>query len=225
MKSHRTAIALAYALVRLASPVVLAQAGSAVSSTTPTTAPGDASDQRAAAIVQPMRLRDADKSEAAARLTASYLRELRKILDARQAALERIGQGTGPTPEVDKQSADAWMAGRKVAVALRDAYAAGLAALMTPYQVERVKDGITADCFPRTLQIYDEMVPGLTYPQRAHLVGLLTEMRENAMLELDADAQKQWVDKYRGIINNYIAAQGHDFTTLSKAYDAKKAKN
>ena len=227
MKPHLTAIALAYTLVVQASPAVHAQSAGSSAPTTASApaAVGDAFDQRAAAVVQPMRLRDPDRSEAAARLTAGYLRELRKILDARQAALERVGQGTGPTPEIDKQSADAWMAGRKVAVALRDAYAAGLAALMTPYQVERVKDGITADCFPRTLQVYDEMVPGLTYPQRAHVVGLLAEMRENAMLELDADAQKQWVDKYRGIINNYIAAQGHDFTALSKAYDAKRGKN
>jgi hypothetical protein len=73
------------------------------------------------------------------------------------------------------------------------------------------------------LQIYDEMVPGLTYPQRAHIIGLLTEMRENAMLELGTKPQEQWVHKYRGIINNYIARQGYDFATLSKAYDAKHA--
>ena len=61
--------------------------------------------------------------------------------------------------------------------------------------------------------------------ERAHVVGLLTEMRENAMLELDAGPQEQWVHKYRGIINNYIARQGHDFSSLSKAYDAKTRKN
>ncbi len=206
------------------SPVARAQGGPA-GSANPATAPaGDAFHDRAAGIVQAMRFRDADKSETVTRLTAGYLRDLDRILDDRRAALERIGQGSGPTPEIDKQSADAWMASRNSAVALRDAYVARLAALITPYQVERVKDGITNDCFPRTLQIYDEMVPDLTYPQRAHVVGLLTEMRENAMLELAADAQEKWVDKYRGIINNYIAKQGHDVTALSKTYDAKQKK-
>ena len=188
----------------------------------PTTSPaGDAFDQRAAAIVKPMRFSDTEKTETVTRLTADYMRSLRKILDDRQAALDKIGQG-GATPEIDKQLADAWMVSRKQAVALRDAYAARLAGLMTPYQVERVKDGITDDAFHKTLQIYDEMIPGLTHTQRAHVVGLLTEMRENAMLELGAEPQEKWVDKYRGIINNYIAKQGHDFTSLSKAYDARK---
>ena len=192
----------------------------------PTTGPaataGDAFDQRAAAIVKPMRFSDADKTETVAQLTADYMRSLRKVLDDRQAALDKIGEGSAATPEIDKQLADAWKVSRREAVALRDAYAARLAGLMTPYQVERVKDGVTDDCFPRTLQIYDEMIPGLTHPQRSHIVGLLTEMRENAMLELNAEAQGKWVDKYRGIINNYIAQQGHDFTALSKAYDARK---
>lgn len=223
MKLGLTTIALA--LVLLPSPLVRAQGGS-VRSAIPTTAPaGDAFDQRAAAIVQPMRFSDADKTESVTKLTADYLRNLRKILDDRQAALDKIGQGTGPTPEIDKQSAEAWMVSRKAAVALRDAYVARLVPLMTPYQIERIKDGITEDWFPRTLQVYDEMIPNLTYPQRAHIVGLLTEMRENAMLELAPDPQEKWADKYRGIINNYISKQGHDFTALSKAYEAKKGKN
>ena len=31
---------------------------------------------------------------------------------------------------------------------------------------------------PTMLQVYDEMVPGLTHPQRAHILALLHEMRE-----------------------------------------------
>src|SRR4029079_1648284 len=123
------------------------------------------------------------------KLTADYLRRLRKVLDDRQAALDKLGQGEGPTPEINKQPAEAWVVARKSAVALRGAYVAKLNPLMTPYQVERVKDGITEDWLPKTQQLYDEMVPGLTYPQRAHIIGLLTEMRENAMLELGTGSQ------------------------------------
>jgi hypothetical protein len=112
---------------------------------------------------------------------------------------------------------------RNSSVALRDAYVIQLNALMTPTQVERIKDGITEDWFHRTLQVYDEMVPELTYPQRAHIVGLLAEMRENAMLELGTSAQEKWVDKYRGIINNWLVKEGYDFGALSKAYSEKKA--
>ena len=181
---------------------------------------GDEFAQRASAIVKPMRFSDADKTEHVTALTASYLRQLGQVLAQRQAALDAAGEGA--TPEIDRQVTDAYRICRDSTLALRDAYVARLNAVMTPQQVERVKDGITGDWLHRTAQVYDEMVPALTYPQRAHIMGLLVEMRENAMMEVDAGRQEKWVDKYRGIINNYLVAQGHDFTALSKAYDAKR---
>ena len=47
-------------------------------------------------------------------------------------------------------------------------------------------------------------------------------MRENPTLELGTKPQEQWVQKYRGIINNSIAKQRYDLGALAKAYDEKK---
>ena len=54
-------------------------------------------------------------------------------------------------------------------------------------------------------------------------MAVLGVPRENAILAISARGQKQWFDKYRGIANNFIAAQGHDFSALSKAWDEANA--
>lgn len=196
---------------------------SAAQTTAPSAETGlEAAVARTSAFVVAMRFSDADKTERVVQLTSQYVRDLQRLLDEREATLARLGEA-GAGAEVDQQVTEAWRTCRSASVALRDQYVAQLAALMTPAQVERVKDGLTRDWFHVTLQTYDEMVPGLTYPQRAHVVALLHEMRENAMLEIDPKPQEQWVGKYRGIINNYVARQGHDFAALSKAYEQKRA--
>lgn len=206
--------------IRLLASSVLAVSVVAVAQ--PVTVPaGDAFTQQADAVVRAMRFSDADKTDAVIALTADYTRQLKQVLDTRQAKLKSLGEATAKSPEVDQQISAAWKDGRKSALALRDAYVAQLNGRMTPYQVERIKDGLTRDWFPKLVELYDDMVPGLTQPQRAHVAGLLTEMRENTMLELDAKPQEEWAKKYRGIINNYIAKQGHDFNKLAKEYDAK----
>ncbi len=191
------------------------------STTAPATAPADEFVQQATVFVKAMRFSDADKTERVTKLTADYLRQLRHILNQRQETLDKLGKSQ-ESAEINTRTSEAWVICRNSSVALRDAYVTQLNALMTPTQVERIKDGITTDWFHIVLQSYDEMVPNLTYAQRAHVVGLLTEMRENTMLELGVGPQEKWVDKYKGIINNYISRQGYDFTALSKSYDAKR---
>ena len=173
---------------------------------------------QATAIVQPLRFADNDKTERAAQLTANYLRQIDVLTAQRRAALEASGQATPEAPEVNHQTADAWQVCRDSTAPLRDAFAAQLAAIMPPALVDRVKDGITRDAYHHELQRFDRLAPNLSYPEKAHIAGLLVEMRENAMLEIDPKLQTQWVHKYRGIINNYIAAQGYDFHALAKAY-------
>src|SRR5688572_13075116 len=145
------------ALMLLLPTVALAQ---------PTTAPADP-----AVFVKAMRFSDADKTEKVTALTAEYQKQLQAVLDHRQASLNAIGEAD--KPEVDKQTVDAYRVCRTAALALRDSYVAQLNSLMTPFQVERVKDGLTGDLYHHTVQLYDDMVPNLTHAQRAHIAGLL----------------------------------------------------
>jgi hypothetical protein len=195
-----------FALMLLLSSVAIAN---------PTTAPTDP-----AAFVKAMRFVDADKTEKVTALTVDYLRQLQAVLDQRQASLDKIGEAE--KPEVDRQTVDAYRVCRTASLALRDSYVAQLNGLMTSFKVELIKDGLTGDLYHHTVQLFDEMVPNLTRAQRAHIAGLLTEMRENAMLETDPERQRKWAEKYRGILNNYVAKQGYDFKSLARAYQEKK---
>lgn len=170
-------------------------------------------------LVKALRFVDEEKTEQVTRLTTAYLQQLRILLDQRTQMLAK--EGKDEASEINTQTAAAYRVTRNSTVALRDAYVAQLNALMPPALVDRVKDGLTDDWLHVTRQKYDEMVPQLSYAQKAHIFGLLVEMRENAMMEIGTGAQEKWVGKYRGIINNYIAKQGYDFTALSDAYEAK----
>ncbi|MGH8018178.1 MAG: DUF3826 domain-containing protein, partial [Opitutaceae bacterium] len=56
--------------------------------------------------------------------------------------------------------------------------------------------------------------PGLTGEQKRQILAWLAEAREHAMDAGSSEAKHAWFGKYKGKINNYLAAAG---------YDAKKA--
>jgi hypothetical protein len=175
-------------------------------------------------IFHGMRLSETEKSALLVNATVDYLTALEKILQARQATLDRLQAAAGPGGKPDDMEVVAAYEQAKAAyLPLRKAYVNTLEEHLVPYHVERVKDGLTHDALPNLYAMYLEMVPDLTPGQKAHILSLLVEARENAMLAVSARGQKQWFDKYRGIANNYIAAQGHDFGRLSKAWDAANA--
>lgn len=187
----------------------------------PATRPVEAHRELATRTIAGLGLSNADDTARLTNATTRYLAALDRILVERAetiAALEATSR-----PADGEAVARAYVVARDKFLPLKRAYVAQLNEVLVPYQVERVKDGLTDDALPRFHAMYLEMVPGLTSAERAHVLGLLVEMRENAMTAIDAGAQEQWQDKYRGKINNYIARQGHDFRTLSKAWDAANA--
>lgn len=175
----------------------------------------------ATTIIKRLRFADGDRTERVIAATFEYLVALELVLADRTATLDRLAvarDGTGKADTADVVAT--YEKAKRLYLPLRDAYVDKLEADLAPYLIERVKDGLTHDALPRLHAMYLEMIPTLTPAEKAHVLGLLVEARENAMLAISAEGQKQWFDKYRGIINNFIASQGHDFSTLSKAWDA-----
>lgn len=170
-------------------------------------------------IFHGMRLSETEKSDRLVEATVDYLVELEKILAERHATLEALETAAGGAEPEEDAVVAAWEKAKAAYLPLRRAYVDVLEEALVPYHVERVKDGLTHDALPNLYAMYQEMVPDLTPGEKAHIFALLVEARENTMLAVSAEGQKQWLDKYRGIINNYIAAQGYDFGTLSKAWD------
>lgn len=172
-------------------------------------------------IFNRMRLSDTETSARLVDATVDYLTVLERILNERQATLD----GVEAAAEEGDESAVAMVVAayeraKDAYLPLKRDYVDQLEEGLPPYHVERVKDGLTHDALPNLHDMYLEMVPALTPGEKAHIFGLLVEARENAMLAISEEGQTQWLDKYRGIINNFIAAQGYDFGKLSDAWDS-----
>jgi hypothetical protein len=191
----------------------------------PAASPPKSHQEFATHILQRMRLSETDKSARLIAATTEYLTALEIILAERQSTLDQLAVAAGPQGKPDEAKVTAaWNKAKAAFLPLRNAYVDQLESELHPYLVDRVKDGLTADAVPNLYAMYLEMVPKLTPSEKAHIYGLLVEGRENAITAIGHKAQTQWIHKYRGIINNFIAAQGHDFTTLSKAWDKANGK-
>ena len=203
-----------------AGPAATTPADKTTTTTSPDLTPQQTHEALATRIVHRMRLADADKTARLTQATTGYLNALHPILEERQTVLDRLEKEAGPQGKPDHtQVVAAYEKAKAAYLPLRDAFVKKLEADLHPYLVDRVKDGLTHDAFPKLHAMYLEMIPQLTPEEKAHITGLLVEARENAILAINHRGQKQWFDKYRGIINNFISAQGHDFPALSKAWD------
>lgn len=174
----------------------------------------------AGGIIQKMRLSDDYRTNRLIEATVEYLEELEDLLNERAVTLSSIEENhKDDSFEKDSLIVKAFEVARYRYSPLKKRYVELLQDDLTPYQVERVKDGLTHDAFPNFHAMYLEMVPSLKPAEKAQILALLVEGRENAMLAISEEGQTQWWDKYRGIINNYIASQGYDFGKLSKSWD------
>lgn len=89
-------------------------------------------------------------------------------------------------------------------------FLAKLAVELTPDQIEQVKNGLTYNVLPNTYQAFQDMIPTLTEAQKKQILIWLTEAREHAIDGGTSKEKHAWFGKYKGRINNYLAAQGYD---------------
>ena len=105
-----------------------------------------------------------------------------------------------------------------------------LAAVLTPEQVEAVKDALTINKVKVTYNVYLQIFPTLTDAQKAVVLQDLKAAREQA-IDCEATTEKSaFFKKYKiKIEDDYLTAQGYDpkqarknFAAKSKAAAAKK---
>lgn len=77
-------------------------------------------------------------------------------------------------------------------------------------QIEQVKDGLTYGVVPKTYQAHLEMIPSLKADEKAQILAWLKEAREFAIDAGTSKAKHAWFGKYKGRINNWLAAKGYD---------------
>lgn len=104
---------------------------------------------------------------------------------------------------------------------LHTSFLTGLQQLLSPEQVDLVKDGMTYRIFPITYAAYQDMIPELTAAQKAKIVDWLKEAREQAMDAESSDKKHAVFGKYKGRINNYLSAEGYDLKKATEDWQKR----
>lgn len=91
-------------------------------------------------------------------------------------------------------------------------FSAQLQGELTPDQMEGVKNGLTYNVLNVTYKATLEMIPSLKEDEKRQIRLWLLEAREHAIDAASSDAKHAWFGKYKGRINNYLAARGYDLT-------------
>ncbi|HEX7653127.1 MAG TPA: DUF3826 domain-containing protein, partial [Verrucomicrobiae bacterium] len=103
-----------------------------------------------------------------------------------------------------------------------EAFVQGLAAVLTPVQVEAVKDALTVNKVKVTYGVYLQIFPQLTEAQKAVVLADLKQAREEA-IDCESMAEKSaFFKKYKiKIEDEYLTAQGYDCKQARKDFAAK----
>lgn len=91
---------------------------------------------------------------------------------------------------------------------LHDQFLANLAVNLTPDQVEKVKDKMTYGKVEFTYKGYVTQYPNLSDENKAKILEMLKDAREEAMDSGSAEEKTAVFQRYKGKINNYLSKQG-----------------
>lgn len=91
---------------------------------------------------------------------------------------------------------------------LHEEFLSKLAENLTPAQVEQVKDKMTYGKVQFTFNGYVSQYPNLSDENKAEILRLLKEAREEAMDGGSAEEKTAVFQRYKGKINNYLSKQG-----------------
>ncbi|HEY3761675.1 MAG TPA: DUF3826 domain-containing protein [Verrucomicrobiae bacterium] len=169
---------------------------------------------RTANILKALDLTDTNKIAYVHDTVMAQWRGLRAWHDANDSKIKAAGTDTNAVAQIQ--------------VSLRQMHAAFIAKLsqdLTPEQVEIVKDKMTYGVVQATYNGYLQIVPNLTDTDKVKIMELLKDGREEAM---DGGSQKEKaaiIKKYKGRINIYLDAHGHNVSQAYKDWGAaQKAK-
>jgi hypothetical protein len=102
-----------------------------------------------------------------------------------------------------------------------DEFVAALQKKLSGEQVDKIKDGMTYNVLHVTYDAYVDMIPHLTTEQKDKIYAWLVEARELAMDGESSDKKHQIFGKYKGRINNYLAAQGYNVRDEEHAWQER----
>ena len=180
---------------------------------------------RAEKIVAALDLQDSIKKKSVTSIITCQYRNLNKVYTERDAKIQIVKQNT-----TDKRIADSlvrlleeqyWNEARK----LHEPFIIALSKELNKDQVILVKDGMTYNVLPVTYKAMLEMIPTLKPAEKEQIMTWLVEAREYAMDAESSEKKHWWFGKYKGKINNYLAAQGYNLQKEREEWQKRLKEN
>jgi hypothetical protein len=173
--------------------------------------------ERADKIVSALNLSDSVLYFGIRDIVIEQYRNLRNIYDKRDIKIKILREQANLQKETRDSLIDA-VKNETIAslYTLHFKFISQLSVLLTPQQIDIIKDGMTYNILPRTYNVYLEMLPYLTDEHKRFIMACLIEARENAIDAESSDKKHAIFGKYKGRINNYLSAAGYDLKKAEK---------
>jgi Protein of unknown function (DUF3826) len=187
-------------------------------------------DKRTAPILKNLKLGDPAVETKVRAILEPHFQALQSWHAANDAALKSLwSEWAADRSPPKKDEAAAAQVGEKIDAVYatfhpqHEAFLSGLGAVLTPAQVDTVKDTLTkSPGMQRTYDAYLEMVPKFNDADKTFIHEKLAMAREKA---IDAISDKEKVDIFKRqkvLVQAYIDAQGYDYEKSYAAFSAKQ---
>ncbi|MEY4385031.1 MAG: hypothetical protein RLY20_314 [Verrucomicrobiota bacterium] len=172
--------------------------------------------KRSADIVDALFLSDGAKAQRVQAILVAQYRALNTWHEQHDGELKKLSKDTNAVAKA--QATQVQSSVKKI----HKEFLAKLATELQPAQIDTIKDKMTYGKVKVTYDGYVEIVPNLTDAEKARILELLKEAREEAMDGGSADEKSAIFKRYKGKINIYLSAQGHDVSKAYKDWGAKQ---
>lgn len=178
---------------------------------------------RSEKIVDGLGISDSAKRLAVTNVLVTQYRDLGLVHDWREAEKKRIKAAGLPKETAALQASQADTAAEISLEKYHRYFIGRLSAVLTPEQVNQVKDAMTYRVLEVTYKAYLEMLPSLTAAQKDTILSDLIEAREYSMDGGSSEEKHAWFGKYKGRINNFLSREGIDTKQAQKDWAARRA--
>lgn len=179
---------------------------------------------RSQKITDKLGINDPAKAKEVTNIIANRYFKLNDIYEARDAKIKAAketltGDAKNAAIDAARNEADAAL------YRCHFEFPADLSLYLTLEQIDGVKDGMTYGVLMVTYNSHLDMIPTLTDEEKAQIMAWLVEARELAMDAENSNKKHGVFGKYKGRINNYLAARGYDLKKEREAwYERIKAR-
>ena len=178
-------------------------------------------------ILDALNLNNADKEAKVRAAVAEYLKALNTWHATNDAEIKSLwNQFAKARTKQDEAGANAALAKIDGVYASfkpdHEKFLTSLSSVLTPEQVEFVKDTLTVNKVKVTFNAYGQIFHGLTDEQKAFVLNNLKAAREEAINAGTMTEKSAFFKKYKIKIEAYLTAQGYDVKQSYKEFVAKQ---